>query len=85
MKKIYIIILIILTIIVTYRFVDLRYNKHNYYLDEYNKINNKTIYDINQNRGKILDRNGIVLVDNIGINTIIYRNINNLEIGRAHV
>lgn len=80
MKKIYIIILVILTIIVTYRFVDLRYNKHNYYLDEYNKINNKTIYDINQNRGKILDRNGIVLVDNIGINTIIYRNINNLDI-----
>lgn len=79
MKKIYTLILITILTIITYKFISLRYINHNYYLEEYLKINNKIVYGISNPRGRILDRNGKILVDNIGINTIVYRNINKLN------
>ncbi|MGN1337628.1 MAG: penicillin-binding transpeptidase domain-containing protein [Candidatus Coprovivens sp.] len=77
MKKTYFIILISLLLIITYRFISLRYINHDYYIEEYLKLTNKLVYGTTTPRGKILDRNGKILVDNIGIPSIIYRNINN--------
>lgn len=77
MKKTYFIILISLLFIITYRFISLRYINHDYYIEEYLKLTNKLVYGTTTPRGKILDRNGKILVDNIGIPSIIYRNINN--------
>lgn len=80
MKKIYISIIIILTIITSSRYIYLSVYKHNYYYDLYLSKTNKIINGINTPRGRILDRNGKVLVDNIGINTIVFRQINNSNI-----
>lgn len=77
MKKTYFIILISLLFIITYRFISLRYINHDYYIEEYLKLTNKLVYGTTTPRGKILDRNGKILVDNIGVPSIIYRNINN--------
>ena len=76
MKKIYISIIIILTTIVTIRYIYLSVYKHNYYYDIYITKTNKIVNGINAPRGRILDRNGKVLVDNIGINTIVFHQIN---------
>ncbi len=80
MKKIYITIIIILTIIVTTRYYDISYSKHDYYYNEYLSIKNKIVYGLNAPRGRIYDRNGKLLVDNIGINTIVFRNLDNQNI-----
>lgn len=80
MKKIYLIILIILTSIIMYRIYNLRNNEYEKYYKEYLKITNKIVYGRTAPRGRILDRNGNVLVDNIGSNTIFYRNIENNDL-----
>ena len=72
MKKVYYILLSILLLVITLRIYDLRVTKHNYYKGEYLKQTNKIVYGFSAPRGRILDRNGKVLVDNIGSNTIIY-------------
>ena len=77
MKKTYYFILTILTIIITLRYIDLYYIKHKESLEQYLNLTNKIIYDINNPRGRIYDRNGILLVDNVGINTVFYRQIKN--------
>lgn len=85
MKKIYIIIISILLLIITIRFIDLYYIKHEEALNEYLRLTNKIIYGPSAPRGRIYDRNGVLLVDNEGINTIIYRKIknnNDLEIAK---
>lgn len=77
MKKTYYFILTILTIIITLRFIDLYYIKHHESLEQYLNLTNKIIYDNNNPRGRIYDRNGILLIDNVGRNTIYYRKIKN--------
>lgn len=75
MKKTYITILTIITLIITIKYIDLYYINHNKYLTEYLKLTNKIIYSLSSTRGKIYDRNGVLLVDNKGENTIVYRKI----------
>lgn len=77
MKKIYYIILFILTMIVLTRYIYLHYYKHDYYYEKYLNITNKIVYGQSAPRGRILDRNGKILVDNIASNTIVYYNIDN--------
>ena len=77
MKKLYITIISILLLIITIRFIDLYYFKHKEALNEYLRLTNKIVYGSNAPRGRIFDRNGVLLVDNEGINTIIYRKIKN--------
>jgi len=83
MKKTYYIIITILTIIATTRYLYLSVYKHDYYYDKYLKLNNKIVYGINSPRGRILDRNGKVLVDNVGINTIVFHKIDNIDIHKV--
>ena len=54
-----------------------------YKREYYNKIleqnNNKIIYGYSAPRGRILDTNGNIIVDNIGVKTIIYNKLNGLS------
>lgn len=79
MKKIYLSILSILTLIISIRFIYIYYIKHDYYYEEYLKKTNKIVYGITAPRGRILDRNGKILVDNIGSNTIVYHKLGNVD------
>ena len=80
MKKTYYIIISILTAITFTRYIYISVYKHDYYYEKYLSINNKIVYGINAPRGRILDRNGKVLVDNIGINTIVFHKIDGINI-----
>ena len=46
----------------------------------YNDKTNNYVYGGSSPRGRILDRNGKVLVDNVAANTIIYRHLDNTNI-----
>ena len=79
MKKIYYFLLCLIIFIITIRISYIYYYKHDYYYEEYLKKTNKIVYGLTAPRGKILDRNGKILVDNIGDNTIVYFKMNNLN------
>lgn len=75
MQKKFLILSVLLGIIFglfIYRVNDLAYHKHEKYLDKYKAIKEIYIKGASAPRGRILDINGKVLVDNIGINTIYY-------------
>ncbi len=82
-KKIIIMIslIIILFSFFLYRVYDLAHNKRAYYLKQAQNINEIYVEGSSAPRGRILDINGNVLVDNVGINTIFYHKTNetNLE------
>lgn len=80
MKKIYLFIITILTTIVASRYTYLYVFKHDYYYNKYLQVSNKIVYGLNAPRGRILDRNGKVLVDNIGVNTIVFHHLDNIKV-----
>lgn len=80
MKKFYVIIIILLSSVVSFRFLYLSFYRYDYYYNLYQDISNKRVFGINAPRGRILDRNGKVLVDNVGINTIVFRHISGINI-----
>ena len=77
MKKIYYFIIIILIITILGRYSYIYFYKHDYYYEKYLNVSNKIVYGLNAPRGRILDRNGKVLVDNIGINSIVFYKFEN--------
>lgn len=79
MKKVYFCFLSILLLIIVGRVFFLRFIKHDFYYQEYLTKTNKIVYGINAPRGRILDRNGKVLVDNVGVNTITYYKIGDYD------
>ncbi len=79
MKKLYLFILIILLTIVSVRFTYISVYKYDYYYEKYLNYSNKIVYGLNAPRGRILDRNGKILVDNVGINTIVFHKISNID------
>ncbi len=66
------IIIILFTLVSIIRLVDLNVFKKEKYRGEYDEIVNRTFTGSSAPRGRILDVNGKVLVDNIGVNTVIY-------------
>ncbi len=80
MKKVYLIIITILTSIVIFRYTYLHVFKHDYYYEKYLQVSKKIVYGLNAPRGRILDRNGKVLVDNIGINTIVFHQLDGINV-----
>ena len=78
-NKLVILILLLFFFICTYRLYDLcivnkdKYNKQ--YIDTTKRI--VTLSD--SPRGRILDVNGKVLVDNMGINTLVYNKLDNVD------
>lgn len=61
-----------------YRIYLLAYNKHDYYLEEYKKISEVYVTGSSAPRGRILDINGKVIVDNVGINVVMYHKQSNI-------
>lgn len=80
MKKVYLIIIALLTSIVIFRYTYLHIFKHDYYYEKYLEVSEHIVYGLNAPRGRILDRNGKVLVDNIGINTIVFHQLNGIDV-----
>ncbi len=79
MKKVYVSLLIILISIITCRYVYISIYKHDFYYEKYLSSTNKIVYGLNAPRGRIFDRNGKVLVDNIGINTIVFHKLDGID------
>ncbi len=79
--KVIVITLFFITII---RIVDLYYIKHEEYYLKYLDKTNTLIKGFSKARGKILDVNGVVLVDNKGINNVVYRDLNDDELEIAY-
>ena len=52
---------------------------NDYYMEKYYSVSEKYVYGNSAPRGRILDRNGKVLVDNVGINSIYYRDLGNIK------
>ncbi len=81
-KKFYFILGIIIAIFSLFmgKTYSLVYKEHDYYIDKYEKINNIYVLGNSAPRGRILDIKGRVLVDNKGINTIVYHKPNNITL-----
>ena len=81
-KKLFLIIgsLTIVFLFFIYRIYDLAYMNRNFYLNEARKINEVYVSGGTAPRGRILDVNGTVLVDNIGINAIYYHKPSNITL-----
>lgn len=77
LKKISFILILIFTIALV-RIFYLSIIKNNYYNKILDQKTNIEVQGLSAPRGRILDCNGTVLVDNIGVNTIVY-NKNNLS------
>ncbi len=79
-KKFYFLILLIVGVfsLFSYRTFSLAYPLKNYYLTKYNALNNLIVEGTSAPRGRILDINGKVLVDNKGVNTIVYHKPDNV-------
>lgn len=62
------------------RLIDIKILKYDNYYETYQSKTNNNILGETAPRGRILDTNGKVLVDNVAINNIIYRKSNNIKI-----
>lgn len=73
-KRIIVILMFIASIfgIFIYRVYSLAYQNREFYLNEAREINEVYVSGTSAPRGRILDVNGNILVDNIGVNTIYY-------------
>ena len=80
MKKylLYIIVCIIF-ILTIFRISYLMFYRYEYYKKILDEKNNMYIYSTSAPRGRILDRNGNILVDNKGIKTIIYNKLSGIS------
>ena len=61
------------------RIIYLNYHLKSYYKNKLDKINNKYTYSLSAPRGRILDVNGKILVDNIKKRVIIYNKLDNTD------
>lgn len=62
------------------RILYLNIYKNNYYNTLLNKKVNNIVYGSSAPRGRILDRNGKILVDNIGIKTLFYSKVHGISV-----
>ncbi|MBE6161478.1 MAG: penicillin-binding protein 2 [Firmicutes bacterium] len=71
MKKI-ILLLMMIFVLITVRVFNISVKAHDYYKKILDNKTDIEVLGLSAPRGRILDKNGNVLVDNIGINTIVY-------------
>lgn len=79
MKKLYKTFLFCLFLLCSFTLYNYIFLKHSYYQEEYEKKTNTYVESLSTPRGRILDINGKVLVDNIGVKTIVYRKLNSIR------
>lgn len=72
-------IIIIFITIINIRLYYLENTKKSFYQEQYDLKINNIIEGYSAPRGRIIDRNGIVLVDNYSINIITYRKVSNVS------
>lgn len=75
MKRNIYIILILFLFVTIYKLYVICYKDSDIYKKKYDYLTNRKVSFPSSERGRILDRNGKVLVDNIGINTLIYNKL----------
>lgn len=78
-NKIFYILLLLVFLLSISRLYYLMFYKGNYYKEILNNKNNKIIYGASAPRGRILDRNGNIIVDNVGVKTIIYNKLSGIS------
>ncbi len=76
MKNIIYISLILLFMIITFRIINICIINQEHYRKYYYELTETYIRGSSAPRGRILDINGKVLVDNIGLNTVVYNSLN---------
>ena len=72
MKKLIILLIIIFNILIIFKIIDINIINKNYYINKYNEINKIVNISNNVKRGRILDKNGKILVDNKGVRSLIF-------------
>lgn len=77
-------ILVLFVFLCLSRIVYLGIIRKDYYLEKYDQMKNNFVIGPSAPRGRILDVNGKVLVDNIGVNSVIYNSTLN-KIGLSEV
>jgi len=83
MQKKFILFIIFLSLVFSlfiFRVTDLAYTNHTKYLKRYVAITDVFVEGGSAPRGRILDVNGKVIVDNIGVNTIVYHKSINITL-----
>lgn len=87
-KKFIYILIILFSLIATRRIIDICVTKNGEYKAQYDDLQNRYILGPSAPRGRILDVNGKVLVDNIGIKSIVYNRTDSssqkLEVSTAY-
>ncbi len=78
MKKIYFLFCFSFLIGTIYALYNIMFQEKEYYQNVYAEKTNVYVKSLSTPRGRILDVNGKVLVDNIGVKTIVYRKLNNI-------
>ena len=73
------IFLFIIFVITISRLSYLMFYRHDYYSRILFEKNNKIIYGSSAPRGRILDRNGNIIVDNVGVKTIVYNKLSSIK------
>ncbi len=81
MRKKYIIFTFVFILfgIIVCRFINVRIINHEYYLDLYENNTTRIISNFTAPRGRILDTNGKIIVDNKKVPVITYRKLNNIS------
>ena len=79
MKKLYQFFCLTLLIITIGALYQIMFVKAEYYQENYQEKTNTYVESLSTPRGRILDTNGKVIVDNIGLKTIVYRKLNNFS------
>ena len=74
------ILIYIVFIVIIGRLYFLQIIKHDYYLELLDKLNNKEVEGDVMPRGKIYDKNGVLLVDNTLVKTIYYKKVDKISV-----
>lgn len=78
MKKFYIFLSFLFLSVTLFSLYELIFKNHEFYEKEYLDKTSVYVSSLSRPRGRILDCNGNILVDNVGVKAIVYRKINNI-------
>lgn len=78
-KRILYILLLLVFFVCLSRLYYLMFYKSDYYKEILDSKTNKIIYGTSAPRGRIIDRNGNIIVDNVGVKTIIYNKVSDIS------
>lgn len=80
MKKVYFFLSLFFLFGTLFSLYQLIFVKHEYYEEVYQSKMNVYVESLSTPRGRILDIHGNVLVDNVGVKTIVYRKLNSVSV-----